>query len=184
MCSIGWSRVTFVVSVYGSLPAKNSSHSKLNKSDRMWLVWETLCRGNQKQRVECHGINYGNQNIATDRQTFISSVLKKYVDNSRYRKAWQYWGPSDTTSDMCSNLPLSQFAHDRFKTVCDRKFNSSYVMSLPLHDASHLFYARKWSHRVASDFWPNSEATLGDSNCCIGSQEHSHNVVQRCVNSQ
>ncbi len=28
----------------------------------------------------------------------------------------------------------------------------SHVLSLPLHDASHLFYARKWSHQVASDF--------------------------------
>ncbi len=30
----------------------------------------------------------------------------------------------------------------------------------------------------------NSEATLGDSNCCIGSHEHSHNVAQSCVDSQ
>ncbi len=28
----------------------------------------------------------------------------------------------------------------------------------------------------------NSEAILGESNCCTGSHEHSHNVAQRCVN--
>ena len=56
-------------------------------------------------------------------------------------------------SKGASLIPLSQLAPDRFKTVCDRKFSISYVLSLPLHDASHLFYARKWSHQVASDFW-------------------------------
>ena len=35
-----------------------------------------------------------------------------------------------------------------------------------------------------SEHVQNSESTLGDSNCCIGSHEHSHNVAQRCVNSQ
>ena len=49
-------------------------------------------------------------------------------------------------------LPLSQLAPDRFKTLCDRKFSNLYVLSLPLHDASHLFYATKWSHQVASEF--------------------------------
>ncbi len=48
--------------------------------------------------------------------------------------------------------PLSQLAPDRFKTLCDRKFSNLYVLSLLLHNASHLLYAIKWSHQVASDF--------------------------------
>ncbi len=58
------------------------------------------------------------------------------------------------TTIQCGLLlkTLSQLAPDRFKTLCDRKFSNSYVLSLPLHDASHLFYAIKWSHQVASDF--------------------------------
>ncbi len=54
-------------------------------------------------------------------------------------------------------IPLSRLAHDLFKTVCDRKFSFSYVPSLPLQDASHLFYARKWSNQVASEFWTCSK---------------------------
>ena len=78
--------------------------------------------------------------------------------------------------------PLSQLAPDPFKTHCDRKFSNSYVLSLPLHDPSHLFYARKWS-ALTFEHVQNSEATLNDSNCCIGSHEHSRNVAQRCVDS-
>ncbi len=46
-------------------------------------------------------------------------------------------------------MGISQLAPDSFKTLCDREFSHSYVLSLPLHDASHLFYAIKWLHRVA-----------------------------------
>ncbi len=53
--------------------------------------------------------------------------------------------------------PLSQLVPGRFKTLCDRNFNNSYVLSLPLLDASHLFYAIKWSHQITSDFWTCSK---------------------------
>ncbi len=54
-------------------------------------------------------------------------------------------------------MGLSQLAPGRFKTFCDRKFSKSDVLALPLHDASHLFDAIKWSHQVASDFWTCSK---------------------------
>ncbi len=77
--------------------------------------------------------------------------------------------------------PLSQLAPDRFKTLCERKFSNSYVLSLPLHDASHLFYATKWSHQVASEFSKATLHALADSkSVALGltnSRTTLHNVV-------
>ncbi len=65
---------------------------------------------------------------------------------------------NDTITVLHEGLkPLSQLAPVRFKTLCDLKFSHSYVLSLLLHDASHLFYATKWSHQVASEYWTCSK---------------------------
>ena len=77
-------------------------------------------------------------------------------------------------------MPPSQLAPDHFKTLCDRKFSNSYVLSLPLHDASHLFYAIKWSHKVAFDFWTCSKVR---GNTWRSKVLHwvSRTFVQRCT---
>ncbi len=49
-------------------------------------------------------------------------------------------------------MGLSQLAPNHFKTLYDHKFSNSYALSLPLHDASQLFYSIKWSHRSPQTF--------------------------------
>ncbi len=114
---------------------------------------------------------------------FIVKLTLLYVRAQVQQTWWDELQCMQGTFDSELLKPLSQLAPDRFKTRCDRKFSNSYVLSLPLHDASHLFYPIKWSP-LRFEHIQNSEATLGDSNCCTRSHEHSHNVAQHCVDSQ
>ena len=59
--------------------------------------------------------------------------------------------------DFDALRPFHNWPPTALKHFCGRKFSHSYVLSLPLHDASHLFYAIKWSHQVASHFWTCSK---------------------------
>ncbi len=109
----------------------------------------------------------------------------KHYQTSIYNVKW--WTENFDSTQTVSKQPTSvhglfmghsQLAPDQFKTLCDRKFSNSYVLSLPLHDVSHLFYAIKWPPLIFEDV-RNSEATLDDSNCCIEFhiRTTSHNFV-------
>ncbi len=97
------------------------------------------------------------QKITLWLRTVTGIILKKIVWTSMITAAVTPIGSQLLTKMKKVLKPLSQLAPDRFKTLCDRKFSNSYILSLPLHDASHLFYATKWSHQVASEFWPCSK---------------------------
>ena len=83
--------------------------------------------------------------------------------------------------------PLSQLAHDHFKTLCDPAFWQSHDGSPTLHELSLPLHAIFRSPAVASDFWSMFEiqrrlcATLSIT---LGLTIVSTSIVQRCVYSQ
>ena len=58
-----------------------------------------------------------------------------------------------TPSATCALKPLSQLAHDHFKTLCDPAFWHSHDGSPTLHELSLPLHAIFRSPAVASDFW-------------------------------
>ena len=64
---------------------------------------------------------------------------------------WVFYGPVSDNKVLLK--PLSQLAHDHFKTLCDPAFWHSHDGSPTLHELSLPLHAIFCSPAVASDFW-------------------------------
>ncbi len=81
-----------------------------------------------------------------------------------------------------SNYPLCPF-HNCFPTALNQfaivnlAFRTSCRVRCTMHRICFMCENSRIRSPLTFEHVQNSEETLGDSNCCIGSDEHSHNVV-------